>query len=143
MTYKFLSHTSEVKVFVHSKTLKILFLESFEAIKSIMLEDEIQKIKQKKLKTIKITPKEKKLSSLFYNFLEEFIYLLESEYFIASEVVITNLDIHKCTLSAKVKGDKSSYYNISNKIKSPTYENLKIKRDKRDNSWQASFVLDV
>jgi len=143
MPYEFIPHTADIKVRVKAKSLKQLFLESFEALNSIILENEPEKIKSKKTKTIKIKSPDKHLDSLFYNFLEEFLYLLDAKHFVVSEIKITNLDMHKSSLTAVVKGDSSSYYNVSNKIKSPTYNDLKIKRDKKLKFWQVTFVLDV
>jgi SHS2 domain-containing protein len=85
---------------------------------------------------------------LLYNFLEEFLYLLDAENFILAE--IKSLEIKKdknknkqkkFILSASVFGDKATNYEFSNDVKAITYNDMKVLE--KNSSAEIIFVVDV
>ncbi len=84
MSYKFLSHTADVKFQATGQTLEQMFTEAANALKETIC-GKIKILKQQK-KEIKINGED--LENLLYNFLEEFLYLLDAEDFLFSEVEI-------------------------------------------------------
>jgi SHS2 domain-containing protein len=83
------------------------------------------KIASKIKKEINVEGKDSE--SLLYNFLEEFLFLLDSESFIFSR--IENLNISKNKLNAVVYGDKMENYGFTNDVKAITYSEMKIKKN--------------
>lgn len=133
--YKFLKHTADIKFQAFGNSVE----EVFENCALAVIESMFEKIKIKKniSKKIKITGKD--FESLLYKFLEEIIYLLDGENFAVSE--IKNLRIKKFNLEAKFVGDESSEYNLSNKVKAMTYNDIFIKE--KNGKWEAQVVIDV
>ena len=68
-----------------------------------------------------------------YNFLEEFLFLLDAEDFIFSSVKV-KIDGGK--LKAEVFGDKASDYKFSNNVKAITYSEMNIREEK------GRFIID-
>ena len=80
MSYKFLSHTADLKVLVKEKNIESAFSNSAFALKEAIC----GKIKIKPKITRKFSVKGDDFESLFYNFLEEFLFLLDAKSFLIS-----------------------------------------------------------
>jgi len=139
MTYKFLPHTADVKVQVNEKTLDEAFATAAMAMKEVIAE----KIKIKPKITKEISIESENRESLLYDFLEQFLVLLDSEGFVLSK--INNVDIKgeddKFFLTAEILGDNAKNYKFSNEVKAITYNDMKIEHKKGKTT--IVFVLDV
>lgn len=135
MNYTFLEHTADIKFIVQSKTLNKAFKDSAYALLKIIRED--KKINSNKVKKIRI--KSNNLENLLYNFLEEFLFLLDSQNFVVNTIHSLKIDKKNFKLECIIKGEKSNI--INNKIKAITYNDLEVKKQK--NFWQITCVLDV
>ena len=137
MGYKFLEHTADLKVSVSEKTMEKSFASSALALKEAIC----GKIKVKSLIKKKIKVSGKDYESLLYNFLEEFLYLIDAKGFLLSK--IDKLKISGFELEAEVSGDKSSNYKsqFSNDVKAITYNEMFVRVNKEKCDIQ--FVLDV
>jgi SHS2 domain-containing protein len=136
MKFKFLPHTADIKFRASGKTIEELFENSALALITSLTD---KKIKSKKKITIRAEAND--LEGLMYNFLEEFLFLLDSENFIAGNIEEIKLDKETFRIIAKVSGDDAkSNYEI-NHIKAITYSEMEIKH--LPNRWVAQVVLDV
>jgi len=133
MSYKFLEHTSELKIQATEKTINKTFEHLTKAISNYIAQG--KKINQNKKLKIKLNEKNKE--SLLYNFVEKLISLLDAKNFVVSSAKVK---ISGNSLSAELKGDNSKKYSL-NYIKSPTYSEMKIEKTK--NGWKIQTVLDV
>ena len=98
------------------------------------------KVKKKISKKIEIYGKDE--GSLLYNFLDEIIYLFDAEHFLTSD--IKNLKINQKNvfiLNAELIGDKSKKYKILEHIKSVTYSEMAVKKEK--GRFTTQVVLDI
>ncbi len=134
MKYKFIGHTADIKFQVYGKTLNEIFENSILAISSYLSRD--SKIKTLKGKVVSVTGQD--IESLFYNFLDEIIYLLDAENFITAKGKVT---IRGNNLQAELFGDNASNYPELDHIKAATYAEMYIK--KNNDGWEAQAVLDV
>ena len=134
MKYKFLEHTADIKFQAYGKTLDEVFGNSVLAVLDYISRG--QKIKTTKGKIIDVSGND--LESLFYNFLDELIYLIDAENFLAvkAEVTIKGYNLH-----AELFGDKTSNYKNLDHIKAATYSEMYIK--KTLSGWEAQAVMDV
>ena len=143
MSFKFLEHTADLKIEVTEKTLNRAFSTSAWAMKEVMAEQILVAPRIKKEFVVEGDDK----SALLYNFLEEFLYLFDTEGFILSKAPIVKITEKadskdkKFSLEAKVIGDSASNYIITNDVKAITYNEMSIDEDK-DNCIIV-FVLDV
>jgi SHS2 domain-containing protein len=135
MKYKFLKHTADVKFQVFGKSLKELFENSIEALLNSMTSSKI-----KDEKSFKINVKGKDLEALLYAFLEEVLILIDSENFLVSRVEF-EIDEKNFKISGKFFGDDISHYDIRTHIKSVTYSEMFVKKEK--DNFIAQVVLDV
>jgi SHS2 domain-containing protein len=135
MNFKFLEHTADVKFQASGKNMGEAFKNSALALKKIISND--IKINSKITKEIKIKGKDKK--ELLYTFLEEFLFLLDTENFILSK--ITKLKIIGNELIAEVMGDDSENYKFTNNVKAITYSDMFIKKQK--DKYTCQVVVDV
>lgn len=134
MKYKFLEHTADIKFQAYGKTLNEIFENSLLALSEHIARG--VKIKPIKGKLIAVSGTD--LESLFYNFLDELLYLIDAENFIAAKGKIT---IQGYNLRAELFGDKASNYRGLDHIKAATYAEMYIKKTK--SGWEAQAVLDV
>ena len=133
--FRFLEHTADQKFQAFGKTLEEAFENAAYALKTTITES---KIEQKVKKTIEVKSEDKK--ALLYDFLEQFLILLDSENFILSE--IESLKIKDLKLTAKLKGDTDlKKYEINTHIKAVTYQEMKIKKEK--NNYMVQVILDL
>ena len=133
--FKFLEHTADIKFQSFGKSVEEVFENSALAMFNSMYD---RKVKGKK--SFKINVKGKDFESLLYNFLEELLFLFDSENFFMSKV--KNIKITKdFQLEAEVIGDDAKNYGIHIDIKAVTYNEMFV-REEKDN-WIAQVVVDV
>lgn len=126
MRYKYLEHTADAKFQAYGKDLEEGFVNAALAMFNILFEPE--KVSPVIRKEIKI--KAKKKESLLYDFLEELLFLLDSEGFILNKV--ENLKItknEKYSLECVIYGDMHDDYDVKGNIKSITYNDMFIKEE--------------
>jgi len=134
--YKFLEHTADIKFKAFGKTIEEVFENSALAMFKSMYEG---KIKDKKSFKINVTGKD--FESLLYNFLEEFLFLVDGKNFFLSKVKSIKIDKKNFKLSAEVLGDDAKNYKIGLDVKAITYHSMFVKQQK--GNWVAQVVLDV
>ena len=134
MKYKYLEHTADIKFQAFGKTLEEAFINSAYATINIISED---KIKDKVTKKIKVKGVDKK--SLLYAFLEEILFILNTEFFILSKV--KEIKIKDKELTATLTGDNIEGYKLGLDIKSVTYNDMFIKEEK--DNFKIQVVLDI
>ncbi len=126
--YEFLEHTADVKFLAYGKNLEEAFSNAALATFSIMTD--ISKVKEKIKKEIKIHATKKE--SLLYDFLEQLVFLMDTEGFILSkvkELIITEKNkIYE--LKSVIVGDKADHYDVHTAIKAVTYNDMFIKEAK-------------
>jgi len=132
-TYEFLDHTADLKIKVYGSSLTEVFENSVLAVSEYLSPDKA--VESRKLKTVQVQGQDQE--SLLYNFLEELLYLIDAEGFIAAKAEVT---LRGNNLMAEISGDEVSKYGLK-QIKAPTYAEMEIKKDA--GRWIAQFVLDV
>lgn len=121
LQYKFLEHKADAKFQAFGKTLNQAFENAAIAMTSILTED---KIKPKITKQIQVKGTDKK--NLLLNFLEEILFLIDTEQFILADAKV---NIKNLILTATLKGDKLQNYETKSDIKAITYNQMKIKEN--------------
>jgi SHS2 domain-containing protein len=134
--YIFLEHTADIKFRAFGKTIEDAFRNSAYAMFKAMYEGEV-----KKSKKIRIKARGKDFESLLYNFLEEFLIMLDSEGFFLSRIRNIKIDKKKNELTAEAIGDNSKNYEIGLHVKAVTYNDMFVRHE--DGKWIAQVVLDV
>lgn len=132
----FLEHTADIKFQAFGKNLKEVFKNSSEAVFNSMYSG---KVKEKDKFIIKI--KGNDLESLMYNFLEEFLFLMDSKNFFLSRIKIISLDEKKLELKAEIFGDDVKNYKLNHDFKAVTYNEMFVK--KINGIWTAQVVMDI
>jgi len=146
MPYKFLEHTADIKIAAEEKNLEDAFKSSALAMREVIFDFEKIKVKSAFSRFLSIEGKD--LGDLLYNFLEEFIYLLDADDFILAEIedleIVENKQgkkIESYSLNAKILGDKAGNYKFTNKVKAVTFNEMFVKKEGK--SFKVQFVLDV
>ena len=149
MPYKFLEHTADIKILVEEKNLDEAFKTSALALKEVMSEN--SPVKGEKSRIISIEGDD--IGDLLYNFLEEFIYLLDAERLLLSK--IEDLEVNELkeikdgkekkgfSLTATIIFGDAKRLKFSNKVKAITFNDMKISEDKKTKKCTIQFVLDV
>lgn len=132
MKYKYLEHTADIKFQAFGKTLEEAFSNASYATTNIVSEE---KIKEKITKEIKVKGVDKK--ALLYQFLEELLFLLNTEDFILSK--IKEIKIKNNELTAILIGDNTKNYKLNTDIKAVTYNDMFIK----EKPYIIQVVLDI
>jgi len=132
--FKFIEHTADIKFQAFGSSLEEAFKNSGFAVSKIILN---KKLKGNIKKRIKV--KGKNNERLLYNFLEELLVLFDSENFLITN--IKNIKIKNENLIAEVMGVNAGKYKMDNHIKSVTYNEMFVKREK--NRWIIQVVVDV
>ena len=138
--YKFLEHTADVKFQAFGKTIEEAFENSAYALAETITDG--VKINEKIKWKINVGGKDD--SSLLYNFLEEFLFLLDARHFVLSK--IDKIEIEDDELEAEVIGDDASNYKFTNDVKAITYNEMFVKQETEGENkglWVCQVVLDV
>ncbi|MFH0978070.1 MAG: archease [Candidatus Woesearchaeota archaeon] len=125
MRYEFFEHTADAKFRAYGKNLEEAFSNAAEAMFSVMVD--CTKVKQTEEREISATGSDTK--ALLYNFLEELLFLLDSEGFFLHSV--KSLKIKGNDLVATVIGDASTEdYSTHGDVKAVTYNEMEIEEKK-------------
>jgi len=136
MKYKYLEHTADIKFQAFGKTVEEMFKNSALAMFNSMYEGKVKKTIKKSIQV-----KGKDFEALLYNFLEELLFLMDSEDFFLSSIKNLKINQEKKTLKTEIFGDKAENYKIHIDVKAITYNSMFVKKIK--NKWIAQAVLDV
>ena len=135
MRYKFLEHTADAKFQAFGKNLEEAFSNAALAMFSIMIDP--SKVKNKIKREFEVIGKDKK--SLLYKFLEEILFLLDTEGFVLNKV--EKLEIVEDNLKAVLVGDNIEGYELSGDIKAVTYNDMVI--EEKDKAYMVQVVVDL
>ncbi len=127
--FEYLPKTADVRFRAFGKTLEELFINSAMAMINVMVDSETIE----KLKTKKITVKAENNDKLLIKFLEEILFLLDTEGFLTGSV--REMDIKNkegsYELTAVLSGDnKTEKYELSSGVKAVTYNDFIFKKTK-------------
>ena len=143
MKYQFIPHTADIKFKAFGNSLEEVFENSALALTNIMCKDNI---KGKRRKALIIVGHDKE--NLLYEFLEEFLFLVETKGFLLSRV--ENMSIEKededdekseYRLECELIGDANSKYDIEGHVKAITYSDMFVKE--HNGNWISQVVVDV
>ncbi len=127
--YEFIAHTADAKFRAFGRTLEEAFSNAALATASLMWD--WKKVEKRTKREIKVEGKD--LKQLLYSFLEEIIYLIDSEMFLLSSVDKVKIQEkgNQYNLKALFNGDKySDKYTIFRDVKAITYNDMEIKEDR-------------
>ena len=133
--FKFLEHTEDIKFKAYGRNLNEVFKNSALALFKSIYEGRVKLIKK-----IKFKVKGKDLEALMYNFLEEFLFLIDSKNFLPSTVKV-KMGEDKKTIEAEVSGDNARKYQVEMHIKAITYNEMFVRKEK--DKWVSQVVLDI
>jgi len=135
MGFKFLKHTADVKFQADGKTLNEAFENAALAMFNAMHKEKVKAVKEKKIKV-----EGKDLENLLYNFLEELLFLLDTENLFLSKVKV-KIDEKNLELEGVVVGDDAVNYSIGLDVKAVTYNEMFVRKEK--NKYVCQVVVDV
>ena len=134
--YEFLPHTADAKFRAYGKTLEEAFMNAAYAMADVIIDH--KKIKPITEKTISVESEDEK--ALLYDFLEQFLILIDSEGFLLAK--IKELKIQNNKLTAKVTGDTHpEKYEAETHIKAVTYQEMFIKKEKE--TYVIQVIVDL
>ena len=148
--FKFLEHTADIKFQAFGDSIEECFENAGYALVNIICKDKVKSIKKKKI-SVKGQDKQR----LLYDFLEEFLYLIDVGDFLVGEIKnikivglskirnkMKSYDLH---LTADVFGDLLENYETETDVKAITYNDMFIKslREKGKDRFVCQVVVDV
>lgn len=134
--YKYLEHTADIMFQAFGRTVEEAFENSAIAMFNAMYDG---KIKENIKKKIKVSGRD--FENLLYNFLEEFLVLMDSEGFFMASCKVKIKKIKTYELEADITGDDAKDYAISLDVKAITYNNMFVKKEK--DLWTCQVLIDV
>ncbi|MFA5333022.1 MAG: archease [Candidatus Nanoarchaeia archaeon] len=141
MKYEYLEHeaTADLAIKAYGKTLKEAFENSANAICNAI--SETKKIDEQEIKLVKKSSENLKM--LLYEFLEELLFLHDSENLIFKRVIIDELDEKTNSLSAIFYGEpfEPKKHIPKSNIKAITYFDMQIKKE--NGNFAIKFIADV
>lgn len=136
--YKFLEHTADIKFVVSGKSIEEVFENSVLAISGFITKE--RKINCPLVKKFRVYGNDNE--EMFYNFIDEIIYLLDADNFLVSKAKVSiSEEKGKKRLNVTAWGDNSRHYKDLDYVKAATYSEMYIKKSR--NVWKAQAVIDV
>jgi SHS2 domain-containing protein len=136
MKYKYLPHTADAKFVAYGNNIDEVFENCAIAMFNILGKTSDVKL----IKKFEIELKAKNYERLLYDFLEELLFLLETENLFLSNV--KNLRIDKnFSLTCTIEGDNIQNYETNSDIKAITYSDMDIKETSE--GYEATVVVDI
>jgi SHS2 domain-containing protein len=126
-TYEFLDKTADIRIRIVASDLKDLLITGAEAFLKVMTSSQVETVKKQKI-TFKADSEEK----LLFKFLEELLFLIDTQNFLVSKIADVNIkqlgEGFSCELT--VLGDNNlQKYDLSSGIKAITYNDFIYKKE--------------
>jgi len=139
MKYKFLPHTADAKFRAYGKNLEDAFKNSAYAMTDIIVD--VKKVRPKIRQKISIKSEDEK--ALLYDFLEKFLFLLDTKGFLLAKIRKLKIKKEKkgFSLNALLSGDNYKGYDTKTTIKAVTYQEMEIMQKKGKVTLQV--VVDI
>ncbi len=139
MKYEYLKHTADLKVRAYGKTIEEAFANT--AIGGFDFLTQTSKVAKKIEKNISLAAK--RIESLLYDFLQELLFLMDTEGFLISGFKDFKIVIEKdnASLQCTALGENYKNYKVKGDIKAITYSEMKIK--KNSDSVVVDVVFDI
>jgi len=140
--FKFLSHTADIKIKCWGTTIEEAFTQAAYALMTV-ISPNLEKISEKKKKTITIEAEDKK--ALLFDFLSEFLFIFDVDKLVFSNIKVQSIkkinDGYE--LIARMKGEEfnKDYHEIGTEVKAITYSYMKI--EEKNESIIIELVLDI
>ena len=132
--FEFAEHAADIKLRTYGERVEHLFVEAVHAFCAYVTKG--KRIQRKERKEFSVEGADMK--ELMYTFIDELIYLLDAEDFMAVDAAVI---IKENGLKAVVYGDKASLYKELSHVKAATYADMYVRQT--DKGWEAQVVLDV
>jgi SHS2 domain-containing protein len=135
--YETFDHTADIGLRITAPTLAELFAESGKALASLIVANlvDVQPVEER---LITVAGDEK--DYLFFDWLNELLYVLDRERLIFSEFEVTLSDVG---LTARCRGEQldSARHRLEHEVKAITYHGLIV--EQTENGWLAEVILDI
>ncbi|HIH58695.1 MAG TPA: archease [Nanoarchaeota archaeon] len=136
--YEFLPHTADVKFLAYGESLEEAFGNA--ALATFATMTDIKKVKAKSKKTVSVQAHD--YSCLLYSFLEDLLFLLDTEDFCLSKITVSlSQKDDSLFLEAESYGDNVKNYETHTLVKAVTYHEMTIQKLKK--LWVIQVILDV
>ena len=136
--YKFINHTADIKFQASGNSLEKCFENAGYALVNIICKEKIKTIIKKDIKV-----QGEDLEELLYNFLEEFLFLIDSKNFIFGK--FKKIKIYKKNdkyhLHSEILGDNLKNYSTETGVKAITYNEMFVIKNKK--GYKCQVVVDV
>ncbi|MBD3192672.1 MAG: archease [Candidatus Heimdallarchaeota archaeon] len=138
MSFEFLEHTADIIIKAHGENLKEAFEQAALGFYEVLTD--LSQISAEKSRSVSISSEDNE--SLLYDWINELIFIFDTEFFVASEVTITNFVYGKngeYSLEANLMGEEfnPSKHEQGAEVKAITYSYMEI-TDK-----SVEFTLDL
>lgn len=137
--YEFLPHTADAKFKAFGKTANEAYRNAARAMFAIMTDiDQVKKIFK-----FPVNVRSSRKESLLFDFLDNLIFLLDTEGFLLADcdVKVANNRDGTWSITGHVVGDSVKGYDVSGNVKAVTYNDLEVLH--RDNQWLIQVVVDI
>lgn len=140
--FKFLKHTADIKFQAFGNSLEECFENAALALVNIICKEKVKAIIKK---DIKIEGED--LEKLLYNFLEEFLFLIDSKNFIFGK--FKKIKIYKKNdryqLHSEILGDNLKNYQMETGVKAITYNEMWVTNQSKEEGkkFVCQVVVDV
>lgn len=136
MSYTFLDHTADVLVEVRAATIEGVLQSSAQALYAIALKT----IPEGPTEIRELSLKGETHARLLVTWLQELLFLLDTESFVAKDFTTLNLQ-EDCGLTACLQGVRCAAEDRADEIKSTTYHELSLER--AEGQYVARFIFDL
>ncbi len=135
--FKIIDHTADIGIEVYGRNLKELFSSAAFALFSLISDPE--KVKTTETRTVSASAYDRE--SLLIRWLNELIYLWDTEHLLFSRFTIARLTSKY--LDAECSGERldPSRHNVHRDVKAATYHMLQISRDTQ--GYHARIIFDI
>jgi len=135
--FEFLDHTGDLGIQAYGNSLEELFRHAAEALVYVITDPETVRPAEAR----KITIQANSLDELMVSWLNEFIYLFDTQGLLFHDFDLTALNEKALEATARGETYDESRHPIKTTVKSATYHQLHIRQHK--GIWEAQVILDL
>ena len=145
--FEHFDHTADLGLRVQSDSLELLLIDAARGLTAMVVETP-ERLHHEVSQTVEVDGSSDRLDELLFDWLNELLFLFETEWFLPAgvDLRLQPLDKFKLRLTSHLKGEcldpQTPRLRLEHEVKAITYHGLEVREDTAG-QWHATVIVDI
>jgi len=135
-TFEIMEHTADIGIIAYGADLKQVFSHAAEGLFSLIVD--LDTVREKSMRPVEVSASD--IEMLLASWLNELIYIFDTEYLVFKRFEITGITDEKLTANCYGEQVNHRRHELKRSVKAATYHKLQVEKN---NGYRVQVLLDV